>query len=287
MKNANKLVSGKYWFFSTAVKAFVLVFLWSFASVHAVAKEPITPRQFIDLAGLDTLPKRLGPALKQLVDKPPLSKLQILRKPWIKAADLAFDETRMTNIMVEEMAGAIAPAALKDFIAFLETPFGKRVTALERAAQSPNAAEKSQIRGAELYASYDQHRKKLLAEMTRNLGSIENGVAIGLNAGFNMIKGMQAAGRVPAQMSDQQIRKTMAAQTSKIRQAVIKSNQNAMAFTYDTLSLSQLQKYADFLSSKSGRAVYAQISEVISRLLSRVAYLFGQELTKQIRAKKT
>lgn len=200
---------------------------------------------------------------------------------WDLAARQVFPADDMLEEIVGQMDGALPAENIDEMIQFFESDLGRKVTELEVAAQTGEGAARLQSEGSAILTDMienDPARLQQYAAMVDALGIVEAQVTTAMNINFAIMTGMSASGKLPYEMSEEEILGNIAAQQDMFRADIQDNVFITFAYTYQDLSDAELAAYIDFLTSQNGRALYTNINRATEDVLSVRARAFGTRL---------
>jgi hypothetical protein len=270
--------------------AIVIVIL---AGLAAEAKSPDRLSEFIKLSGLDTafdhLAAQVKLSMKQALPNSPLpaADQQKMLAAVDPAADAAFAPETLKHDFLLAIDGKLSNADLGKLIAFLKSPLGARMTALEQASRSPNKQIRIRKMAGELLEQLknDPERAKLLEHMDRSLRLTEIATDIALNLGRASAIGMAAADERTAALSDDAIaamdaalQRMRPAMTQQVKEQILLS----MTYTYRDASVPELRQYLKFLTSPAGKKLYGVLMPAMNTVLTKAGGEFGHALMREL-----
>ncbi|RMF35434.1 MAG: hypothetical protein D6754_13265 [Alphaproteobacteria bacterium] len=208
---------------------------------------------------------------------------------WRLAAQRHIDADRLVEAAATRIAEVMSDDELAALIAAFDTPFARRVTALEIAAQDPALGDLPDVEGARLFAEVvrgDAERLELFKALDRGLGAVEGGVATALNFSFALLSGMVASGKVPGNPTDGEIMARVQAQAPAMRVAVMTSVYTDLAYTYRELSNDELGRYIALLTRPETRRLYSVMNAATEAEIARAMRAIGHELMVQAGKRK-
>ena len=110
------------------------------------------------------------------------------------------------------------------------------------------------------------------------LSAEATGLAMAMNLNRALLGGMSASGRLPYQLSTEQIDALINGQRRIMQSAIRQQMLVSMAYTYQTLSDGELQRYVEFLKTDAGQRFYVEMLVATEAVISDRAHDFGQAL---------
>lgn len=211
--------------------------------------------RLIDVSGMEHIVRQLLPGMLSGFDDPSQNIPANLRAALRDATAQAFQPDPMIERLRVHLRASLTARQLDDALAFAESPFGLRVTAMEKAVTEPAA-----VAGLEKYARelerrpLEKRRADLIAGVDLATGSSELS-ALMLEAGMlATVLGLNAAQPVQQQVPVDILRQKVKAGFPQLRQHSDQFTTLALSYAYRSLSDKELESYLRFLKSPSGSA---------------------------------
>ena len=258
--------------------------LYAVSSLPALAQSGPLVERYMDRSGLVPLIARVEGKMQGGIDRalaqasPQAPKLNAEQLDRLRAAvNVAYNADRLRESAQSNLVALLPGGDTEKFVSWLDTPLGKRVTAVELAATTPEG----QRRAAELVANtYDETsavRKSILDRLAKTSGLVDLAVILALEQQIGVTRGMAAAAgidyRGPWRESDkfeQRRKQTDAAAKVWVMNAAV---------VYAQLSDDELDQYAAVLERPSmqrvleatGRALEKTLTSAVTELLRQLA----------------
>jgi hypothetical protein len=203
------------------------------------------------------------------------------------AASAAFAPETLKGNFLLAIDRKLTNADLDRLLAFLKSPLGVRMTALEQASKAPDKQARVRKMAGELLERLknDPERVKLLQRMDSALGITEFATDIAFNVGRTAAIGMAAADEktviLPGEAINainatlQRLRPAMAQQVKK--QILL-----SMTYTYREASIPGLRQYLVFLTSPAGKRLYGVLVPAMNTVLTKAGSEFGHALMREL-----
>jgi hypothetical protein len=246
----------------------------------AAAADLAAVRALLETAGV---PEYLASIERDFREPPPAvgEPTPEFRADWQEAARAHVRLTEAFDEIAARVAAALPDADVAEMERFFGSALGRRITALEVAAQAEPDRPESIAEGARLVAAMaaeDPERARAFADIERALGLIDGAVAAALNLNFAMVAGMVASGLMPAAPSDAEILELLQQDGDAARAEIGRRVLSRAAWTYRELPTAELRLYADFLGTPAARALYGAMEAAQLDVLSRQMRAFGNAL---------
>jgi len=258
-------------------------FIWCFALVSAFpshATDENETESLLKLLGYDTFVESFSVALQD-TDNQITDSDTGLSVAWDLAAAETFPAPEMMAEIVAAMEGALEASHVKTATDFLMSDLGILVTEMEVFAQQPSQSKIMDEEGASILSDLIQTKAPRLetyTSMIEALGAIDNEVAAAMNLNFAIYSGMSQSGKLPYQLGDAEILELVLSQQDMLRDHIRNRIYISFSYTYRDLTDDDLEEYVNFLTSRTGRALYGAIQVATEEVLSRRAHLFGNRL---------
>ena len=275
--------------------AIVIVFI---AGLAAEAKSPDRMSDLIKLSGLDNtfalMGARLKVSMKQALPNSPMEAAyrEKVLAGLDPAAEVAFAPEKLNRDFLLAIDGKLSNADLDKIFAFLKSPLGRRMTALERENNTEDRQAQMAKMAGELLQRLknDPERVKQFKLLDSSLRLTETAIDMALSMGRAVGIGMVAADERTAALSaeaiqsiDLALQQTRAAMTPKVKETILL----AMAYTYRDASIQELRQYLVFLNSPAGKKMYGVWMPALNKVLTKAGGEFGHALMKELGKERT
>lgn len=194
----------------------------------------------------------------------------------------AFNSASIRRELAADLDSGMSEAALGEVNDWYQSPLGREVTMLERAAALPVAWREIEKQGPMLAEKYEgTERAKLFADFDRASRATESAVdtAVAVQTAF----GTAMAAFNGAVVDVEAIRKRVESQRPMLRGVVEQQVYTGYLYTYEALSVDQLRSYIQFMETSEGSqfnkvvtgSVHDAIIEPIETIGAGLARLFG------------
>lgn len=267
---------------SSAVAAACLVFVHT--SHAASTPDPAAKMdRLLDISGIAHMVRQVLPGMNAGFDEPGQKIPMNLRYALREAAGQAFQPDAMIERVRARMSTGMSAREIDDTLAWLETPLGRRITAMENETADVAAIAKIQAYGRELERRpLPARRAELIRELDAATGASEVNV-LTTEAGILAVAlGMNAAQPVQQQLRPEVLRENVKAAVPQLRQQITDVVRMGMSYTYRRLSDQELESYLKFLKSPSGAAYSKAAVAGMTDAMLEASGRFVQVLPKAI-----
>ncbi len=190
----------------------------------------------------------------------------------------SFDPQSMKQIVVNGLAKDIAKSDMKLILAWLDSPVGIRITKMEERASSKKGIKETPdyIRNIKNYP-LSAERIRLIKDLNSSMNITETAVDITLVAQFAL---SMTTNKTKRKLSYDDIRKMYAEfqkNRSRVEPMMVHQVQGSLLYTYQALPDGDLEKYAVFAKSASGRKYNNITSLYMLRAIVRSSLKFALE----------
>lgn len=243
------------------------------APVMAAATPAQTYNELFRAAGIDSAYARFPESIADSL--PQMGVPDAQRAAWERAAFLAFDSGVILEQMIAYLSASQDFAAFQGAAAFLDSPLGLRMTALENDAMvQPNADAEGEAIIATLMAE-NPARLNILRQMVDDTDLVEMSVASALSMNLAVMSGMKASRLLPYDIDEAQMMALLDERRPVIRTQIERAYLVRAAYTYRNISDDDLNAYLAFLTGPTGRQLYAAINTASTTVLIGRARHFG------------
>ena len=194
------------------------------------------------------------------------------------AAKAAYGAERLRNAMRAQLQALLPTEDAEQDLKWLDTPFGKRVTALEEAGSTPEAYRRAMDVGAQTLAGLAPERKAELERMLKASGAVDLYAGIALNQQLGVMRGLALSAGLQTTPSTEETKAKLDLYRSQIAGAMAPTLLANVAVLYAPLSDSELHEYATMLELPWSRRVTEAVSVALDKVLSAAAVELGRRL---------
>ncbi len=235
---------------------------------------------------VDQIPAGVQAGFAQAFGQEPSSSLTQQQQKIIHARiPLAYSSEDMRPGIINVLAAKLTAADVASVMEWLDSPLGRKCTALESAAAAPEALQAMQAYADELQQSPPpSERVALLGKLAQAVKAAENAVEVVINTQLAVAAGISAM--LPAEQRKplDVIRNEIERYRPQITAAM--QNQTAIAFlyTYRDLNADEIQQYINFARSDVGVRYHAAASDGIQQALTAGSLKLGAMISEIIQA---
>jgi hypothetical protein len=207
---------------------------------------------------------------------------------FLPAAEVAIDKTLspavLKSLYVQEFADKLTPDEIGGVIDFYISPLGKRITAMETAARSPEGKSLLEAKSPELMEalSNDPDRAQALDRLETALHQIDGGVDMALNLTRMLVAGVAAGNDKVQSLPIEQIDRKLASMRPILILQAQALSRNSLSFTYHDASIEEINAYTEFLSSPLGQKFVSASQAAMTMTTSKAGYDFGHTLMREL-----
>jgi hypothetical protein len=243
----------------TRIVVGVLLIAWLLADhVSHAASSPETAEKvnrLIDVSGLRHTARQVLPGMAGSFDDPSQKIPGNVRAALRDAAAQAFQPDPMIERIRARLGATLTARQLDETLAWLDSPLGRRITAMENEAAEPAAVPRIQGYARELERRPPgKRRADLIRELNLATGAGEFNALMMEATLLATALGLNAAQPVQQQLPSDVMRQRVRSSLPQLREQTDQVVILAMFYTYRPLSDQELGSYLKFLKSPSGAA---------------------------------
>ncbi|MDH4232148.1 MAG: DUF2059 domain-containing protein [Nitrospirota bacterium] len=167
---------------------------------------------------------------------------------------------------------------------WLKTPVGRKMTALEIAANKPGSLKKMETFVSE-YQRMGKGRKKLLTQLEKAISATEMNIEVVSASLLEMLKSMQAQTPEGNRLSSGQIEAIVGRIRDMPRQQLKNNVMVMLAYTYRELTEKELETAVHFYETPAGKWFADTSIRAITSAIGKASGEIGEELGKALAAK--
>ncbi|MDZ4789645.1 MAG: DUF2059 domain-containing protein [Hyphomicrobiales bacterium] len=201
---------------------------------------------------------------------------------WNDAADEAFQPAKVLPRIAETLNGVFTQAEHDEVAAFYDTPLGVRIVQFEKDGSSfqkqaeVTAYAQSLTSDPGKYAS----RMALYHQLDEAAGLTKISISLAMNMGVAIQAGMVASGKLPMELSFDDIKREAEKQRLAISQQMAGALYASMAYIYKDLSQEDMLVYINFAKSPAGAKFMAAYFAAVDLALTDASRDFGKRLAE-------
>ncbi len=173
--------------------------------------------------------------------------------------------------------------------AYYSEGLGKQATELEIAAQRPGMEERVRTEGRKILRRLiDPKDDRLLSyrRIVRSTNALDIATSLAMNLTYAVLSGMMGSPHLPYSLTDEEILEIVNLQSEQIRARLTEAIFVNVAYTYQEMSIDDLDAYATFLDSDVARPFYSSMHKALRSALLPRARAFGHDLMVQMGVRK-
>jgi hypothetical protein len=194
------------------------------------------------------------------------------------AARGAYGAERLRHAMRMQLQAALPAEDAGQVLKWLETPFGKRVTAIEEAGSTLEAYQRSMDIGAKTLAGLTPARKAELERILKASGAVDLYASITLNQQLGVMRGLALSAGLATGPSTEEMKAKLDLYRSQMAGAMAPTLLANIAVLYAPLSDAELREYAAMLELPSSKRVTDAVGAALDKVLSAAAVELGRRL---------
>jgi hypothetical protein len=198
-----------------------------------------------------------------------------------RAGREAFEATKMRKKVLEVMKNSFDPDLTQEVLAWLLSPFGQKITALESIQFSPKTLQDMQVFGKELQSNPPpQTRLKLIRRLDTATAASEKNVEVALMILVQTGTAMEDAMWKEKRLGVEEMRRQVDLRRPQLEEDARKSTEISLVYIYQTLTDKELERYVTFSESEMGTAYHKMAFEALMAALSDAAEENGKAVAK-------
>lgn len=255
----------------------------------AASRQPIAATEIVRLTGfdraLDDVARSLAEeGLRAAAEGNAVGEAQEFAIAWATAAQQAFAPERLKEALAARIAGKLETKDLFAIEDFFKSRLGRAMVAREVASGSPEAQRDMATRAERLMNDLMRKPKRIkaLEAVADAIRLKEASVEMALNMMRAVLIGLSAADpsqlSMPLDVINEQVESRRASVTQETEAVIML----AMAYTYRTAPVADLEAYAKFLASPPGKRFFDVSMSGLDAVLSESGILFGSLLMQSL-----
>lgn len=253
-------------------------------SAQAAAAGTMSTEQLMSATALDEVFTQFGAGIASSPAEQGTPFTAAMQAAWSGAAREVFDADAMHSDLETALEGMFEPVEIAVFADFFGSPFGSRMTAIERTVTTlpPEDQLVAREEGLALAAEDDALRHRQIEEMLV-LVSADIGAEMVRQSLRGLLIGMSVTGQqgdieVPWDEIDAHLDAIM----PEIEADVMLTQRAMMFYAYRDLSSEEMDRYLDFLRSEPARKLYAVAALAIGRIIAERMETFGEAVAQRL-----
>ncbi len=207
------------------------------------------------------------------------------RKIILARIPMAYTKEDMQPGIIEVLSASLTAVDVDTVLVWLDSPLGRKCTALESAAAAPEALTAMQAYAEQLQQSPPPlERVALLGDLAEAVKAAENAVKVVMNTQLAVAAGMSAMLPEEQQKSPEVIRNQLEQFRPQIMAAMQSQITLAFLYTYQGLNEDEIRHYLDFARSDEGVRYHAAASDALEQALTAGSLKLGAMIAEIIQA---
>ncbi|WP_417310718.1 hypothetical protein [Devosia sp.] len=252
---------------------------------QTVQTSPAAPvSELVHATGLDAVFTQFGPSLMASAREERLTRDPIFLEHWDAATREVFDPVLLQRELERQLLGAISTEDIDELLVFCDSPFGQRITALERAVSQLPPGEQGRVigMGQIKLRNATALRRAHLDEMM-DLTSAETFVSLVGQSVRAMLLGMSLFNQngdidIPWADIDAQVDAMM----PTLMTDLLDVQKAMLAYTYADLDADNLERYLRFLRTPAAQTFYARANTALATITASAMHRFGAALARRL-----
>jgi hypothetical protein len=196
------------------------------------------------------------------------------------AARRAYDVSITARVVIDKLRTTLTGQDAKNVRAWLGSPLGRRITALEVAMGSPDADAAMQAYAESLHEHPPaEERMTLVHRLDEALRVTEGAVKVYTNMSVAIAVGVLDASPYTDEDAVRKLKESIEEKNPEIAESVRQQVLLTLLYSYREVSDADLQRYIAFGQSPSGKRYQDAMIEGIDRALTVAGVRFGRELS--------
>lgn len=202
-----------------------------------------------------------------------------------ESAREVFDHSALQRLAVEHLQASLSEAQRNELLEFYESPLGRRVSAADERAASPDFQRQVLERAPEVMASLSLNagRMALLQSLLQATDEVEQGTRMAMQSQlaleWGLLSTLPPGARRP---SFDQLSETREAQRFALRTQVSQIALVRLALAYGAFSDEELGRLLQQINSSAGQAFYIDFSHRLIESLSVLSERIGQSAGRRL-----
>lgn len=238
----------------------------------------------IHASGLDAVFAQFGPSLMSSAREERLATDPIFLQHWDAATREAFAPALLQRELERDLGAQIEADALGELLSFYQSPFGQRITRLERAVSAlpPGEEGRAIAMGQVKLGTASPERRARLDEMLE-VTSAETFVALVGQSIRAMLLGLSLFNQggdieIPWSDIDAQVDAMLPALTNDL----LDVQKAILAYTYADLDAAELERYLAFLRTPAARDFHRSANTTLAAITDAAMERFGAALARRL-----
>lgn len=192
------------------------------------------------------------------------------------ASAYAVDDLR-TSVR-DQLLATVSPQDATTVLRWLSSDLGQRITALEEAGSTPEAAVKRQDEGPQVLADLPPQRRQQVERLVKLTFSAEVAADLVIDTTVGVARGIALSANVPVPDSIETLKSKLQSQRAQLVDMLGPRLAADYAIVYLPLSDKELEQYIEFCESPAGQRYAAAGVDAIDKALTEAAVRLGHRL---------
>ena len=267
----------------------VIAFWASAACAETPTKEVLAPK-LMKLSGMEEQIRQIPP---QILSSLAEQKGQLPAEAYVSFSQAmrdAFSAEQIEKSAVKQATTNLTVEIMQKALDWLESGPGRKITSLEEAASTPQAAQQIQALAGRLKSvPPPPHRLELIQRLDSATQATDVSLSITETAMMAVATALDAIQPKELQVGTDTLKKQLEQQRPQLRQNILYMTTAAGLYAYQTLSDVELDRYIEFLESAAGKKYQTGMNSALKGALAEASERAGKNLAdavKTLRMKK-
>jgi len=272
------------------IRMFFVVSILSSAGICIAADTPGDPlvKTLMRASGLDRQIEQL-PALVQMGISAQQQETQHLPadeyKRILALAKASFDATTMKNDVAGHIKANMSGKDITAALGWLESPLGRKITALEESASTPEAYAEMHSMGPKLIKDYEgTSRLGKISRFDQATLATDRAVNLAADVQLALLTALSASMTEGIRPSYADLQEAVRKMKAELRKPMAELTALQFMYTYRTLTESEIDQYIAFADSDAGkryhRVTYAAVHDAVTRSARKFGARLGVKMEK-------
>jgi hypothetical protein len=193
----------------------------------------------------------------------------------------AFEGTKMRKKVLQVMKNRFDPEMAQEVLAWLLSPLGEKITALENLQFSPKTLQEVQAFGKQFQSNPPpQSRLELVRRLDAATAASEKNAEVAWMILSQTATAMDEAISKEKGMGVEEMRRELDLRRPQLEESARKSTEISLMYIYRTLTDKELERYVSFSESETGSAYHKMAFKALMAALSDAAEENGRAIAK-------
>lgn len=193
--------------------------------------------------------------------------------------DQAFGINESIEMVRKDLSKNLTEEELTRVLEWLDSPLGKKITALEISAMTSDAYQDMQTQLMALQEKYrGSPREKLFERFDKSTNATEASLETAIAVQLTLASAMSASSNSPHMPSYEYLKKSIEDNRFMMRGVIGQQVFANYLYTYQNLTDEELKSYVDFTSSPAGKNYSLVVNESIKNVLLKPSEVIGSKI---------